>query len=121
VLRKVEKHCSNLFLTNPKHDMYRLLSEAALRETRAIFCTCFVYSGLYLIKQFRKPKAIAWKASRISPKQWFPKCGAPPRGGGAQEILKAGARGAKLFYSLKINKKHRCNLKNLSITTWSFK
>jgi hypothetical protein len=33
------------------------------------------------------------------PKVW----GAPP-GGGAQEILKGGARGAKLFYSLKINK-----------------
>jgi hypothetical protein len=31
--------------------------------------------------------------------------GARPRGGGAQEILKVGARGAKLFYSLKINKK----------------
>jgi hypothetical protein len=32
-----------------------------------------------------------------------------------------GARGAKLFYSLKINKKHKYNLKNLSITRWSFK
>jgi hypothetical protein len=35
--------------------------------------------------------------------QWFPKFGARPLGGGAQEILKGGARGAKLFYSLKIN------------------
>jgi hypothetical protein len=30
--------------------------------------------------------------------QWFPKSGAPPPPGG-------GVRGAKLFYSLKINKK----------------
>jgi hypothetical protein len=34
----------------------------------------------------------------ISLDQWFSKCG-------AQEILKGGARGVKLFYSLKINKK----------------
>jgi hypothetical protein len=40
--------------------------------------------------------------------QWFPKCGARPPGG-AQEILKGGARGAKLFYSQKINRKHKYN------------
>jgi hypothetical protein len=35
----------------------------------------------------------------------------------AQKILKGGARGAKLSYSLKINKKHKYNKKNLiSIT-----
>jgi hypothetical protein len=41
-------------------------------------------------------------------KQWFPECGLRPPGG-AQEILKGGARCAKLFYSLKINKKHKYN------------
>jgi hypothetical protein len=40
--------------------------------------------------------------------QWFPKCGAPPPWG-AQETLKGGARGVKLCYSLKINKKHKYN------------
>jgi hypothetical protein len=53
----------------------------------------------------------------VVPKVW----GAPPwGGGGAQEILKGGARGVKLFYSLKINKKHKYKKKNLSITRWSF-
>jgi hypothetical protein len=32
-----------------------------------------------------------------------------PKVWGAQEILKGGTRGAKLFYSLKINKKHKYN------------
>jgi hypothetical protein len=43
----------------------------------------------------------------ISTTSVVPKCGARPPG--AQEILKGGARGAKLFYSQKINKKHKCN------------
>jgi hypothetical protein len=37
----------------------------------------------------------------VVPKVW----GAPPWG--VEEILKGGARGAKLFYSLKINEKHK--------------
>jgi hypothetical protein len=37
--------------------------------------------------------------------QWFPNCGGRPPGGGARDPQGGGARGAKLFYSLKINKK----------------
>jgi hypothetical protein len=44
----------------------------------------------------------------IELRQWFPKCGARPPGE-AQEILKGDARGAKLFYLLKINKNHKYN------------
>jgi hypothetical protein len=68
---------------------------------------------------FRKDRKYPFPKNTIL--QWFPKYGAPPPWG-AQEILKGGgARGAKLFYSLKINKKHKYNLKNLRITIWSFK
>jgi hypothetical protein len=40
--------------------------------------------------------------------------GRASRGGGAQEILKGGARGEKLFYLLKINKKTSIFLKILN-------
>jgi hypothetical protein len=45
---------------------------------------------------------------RIPLEQWFPKSRGSPLGG-AQEIFKGGAKSAKLFYSLKINKKHKYN------------
>jgi hypothetical protein len=46
------------------------------------------------------------RPTNISLRHWFPKCGAHPPEGGCvcvQEIIKGGAKGAKLFYSLKIN------------------
>jgi hypothetical protein len=50
------------------------------------------------------PSLLLHKPHRaVVPKVW----GAPP--GRVQEILKGGARGAKLFYSQKINKKHKYN------------
>jgi hypothetical protein len=55
---------------------------------------CCVLSGL--LKLLLPPRSVV-------PKVW----GAPP--GGGEEILKGDARGAKLFYSLKINKKHKYN------------
>jgi hypothetical protein len=68
----------------------------------------------YLLKYQEKyiiSSSFKFNMQIISLRQWFPKCGARPPGG-AEEIHKGGARGAKLFYSLKINKKHKYNLKN---------
>jgi hypothetical protein len=61
-------------------------------------------SGIKVLRKACRPRTVV-------PKVW------------GQEILKGGggARGAKLFYSLKINKKHKYNYKNLSITGWSLK
>jgi hypothetical protein len=46
---------------------------------------------------------LSFKLYHFTKEQWFEKCGARPPGG-TQQILKAGARGVKLFYLLKINK-----------------
>jgi hypothetical protein len=65
---------------------------------------------LVVFKLLLESKGMNWieSAKAVVPKVW----GAPPWGG---------ARGAKLFYSLKINKKNKYHYKNLSITRWSFK
>jgi hypothetical protein len=62
----------------------------------------------------KAPSSPEYKSVMLLLHQWFPKCGARPPGG-VQEILKGGARGVKLFYSLKINKKNTITIRKIFV------
>jgi hypothetical protein len=81
-----------------------------LRTNRGVFLSCiFEVQTEHRDREFYVLlRYITKNVGCVGLTQWFPNCGAFPPGG-AQEILKGGARGAKLFYSLKINKKHKYN------------